>query len=230
MRLSVLLLASLATGAVGCAGPLRVMERGAGTGASPYTFWPPPPGSTVWLPPTSTATESAGLGAVAAELDASLAGAGYVEALWYPIGSDYQHGFAITTRLERQNRDSEAERWSTFYPEPAGLRWLTLARSPALPHPVRYRAFLIAFTDLPMPGGTAAPFWNEHTLMDGPGAPERRSVAPTAKGRRITPSYRVVIYEYNYDWDEQLQRGALSMAGSADPVAAWPSALGGLAD
>lgn len=229
MRLLTRLSVSLAMAALGCAEPLHLMERGAGTGASPYTFWPPPPGSTVWLPPVSATTGSAELGAVAADLNVDLAGAGYVEALWYPIGSDYQHGFAITTRLERSDRDSEAERWSTFYPEPASLRWLTLAQSPTLPHPAHYRAFLIAFTDLPMPGGPAAPFWNEQTLMDGPGAPERRSIAADARKRRVTPNHRVAVYEYSYDWDEELQRGALRMTG-ADPVAAWPPALSGLAD
>jgi hypothetical protein len=164
---------------------------------------------------------------VASESDASLVGAGYTEAHWYPIGSDYRHGFAITTRLERLGGNgSTEERWSAFYPDPASLRWLTFAQTPALPHAGEYRAFLIAFTDLPMPSGAAAPIWNEQTLMDGPGAPERRTVAPAAKQRQVTPKYRFGVYEYSYDWDEGLQRGRLRTTESGRPVPGWPSALG----
>lgn len=159
---------------------------------------------------------------MASDLEASLVEHGYVDARWYPIGSDFQHGFAVATRLER--RDGAAERWSTFYPEPASLRWLAFARTPALPQASPYRAFLIAFTDLPMPGGATAPTWNERTLMDGPGAPERR-VAPAAEQRRVAPGYRFGVYEYDYDWEEGLQRGRLIIAGADGPVAAWPEPL-----
>lgn len=168
---------------------------------------------------------------MASHLEAALVEAGYAEARWYPIGSDHEHGFALTTRLERRDSASgSSERWSTFYPEPASLRWLTLAQAPALPHPAAYRAFLIAFTDLPMPGGAAAPVWNERTLMDGPGAPERRSLPLAAKQAPITPAFRFGVYEYRYDWDEAQQRGRLEMASSADPVATWPPALDSLAE
>jgi hypothetical protein len=171
------------------------------------------------------------LNAVTSELDASLVAAGYRETRWYPIGSDYQHGFAVTTRLERAsgNADSRAERWSAVYPEPASLRWLTFAQTPPLPDRDRYRAFLIAFTDLPMPNGSTAPIWDEQTLMDGPGAPHYRHLAAEAAERPISCRYRFGVYEYLYAWDEVDERGKLKALGKANPLPTWPPSLGHLA-
>ena len=164
---------------------------------------------------------------MASQFNAALSGGGYVETRWFPIGSDYQHGFVVTTRLEQLDRGSgsTSERWSALYREPPSLRWLMFAQTPALPHPGHYRSFLIAFTDLQMPGGAAAPIWNEETLIDGPGAPERRNVAEGALARRITSSYRFSVFEYRYDWDPQQQRGNLLTAGVTHPEYAWPSVL-----
>jgi hypothetical protein len=225
------LLASAAITMLGCAQPLHLMERGASAGVSPYSFWPPPPSSTLWLPAPPSATERTSLGAVASELAVSLVEAGYAETRWYPIGSGYQHGFAVTTRLERLDlgSGSNTERCSAMYPEPANLRWLTFAQAPSLPQPGQYRAFLIAFTDLPMPSGTSAPIWDEQTLMDGPGAPERHHVSQVVAHRHVTPEYRFGVYEYLYDWDEARKRGRLNRTAGPATVPAWPLAVSGLA-
>jgi hypothetical protein len=210
---------------MGCAEPLHLMERSPGI-SSPYSFWPPPPCSAVWLPPVASPTGAERLGVVASRFSAALNGSGYADTHWFPIGSNYQHGFAVTTRLERLDRDSSAppERWSSLYPEPPTLRWLTFAQTPALPHPGRYRSFLIAFTDLPLPGGGAAPIWNEATLIDGPGAPERQSVPESAASRPVPSSYRFSIFEYRYEWDARQKRGKLLTANTR-PEHAWPSVL-----
>jgi hypothetical protein len=207
------------------------MERGASAGVSRYSFWPPPPSSTLWLPAPPSATSRTSLGAVASDLGKSLVEAGYAETRWYPIGSDYQHGFAVTTRLERLDlgSGSNAERCSAMYPEPANLRWLMFAQAPSLPRPGQYRALLIAFTDLPMPGGTSAPIWDERTLMDGPGAPERRHVSQSAADRDVTSEYRFGVFEYRYDWDEARKSGRLSRTAGSETVPAWPPAVRGLA-
>jgi hypothetical protein len=223
------LLASTAIGVLSCAEPLRLADRGLSAGVSPYSFWPPPPSSALWLPPSSPPAATPGLGPVALELGRGLANSGYADCRWYPIGSGYQHGFAITTRLERTDseRGATARRWSAFYPVPADLRWLTFAQTPALPQRGQYRAFLIAFTDLPTSMGATAPIWNEQTLMDGPGAPERYEVPQIAEERQYTRSYRVGVYEYIYDWDEAQKRGRLRVASGANSFV-WPSSLAAL--
>ena len=211
---------------MGCAEPIRLSDRGLSAGASPYSFWPPPPSSAVWLPST-TAAPTDELGAVASGLRARLVRAGYVDTRWYPIGSDYQHGFAITTRLEQLNRPlwPNPARWSSLYPLPADLRWLSFAQQPILPGSGEYRAFLIAFTDLPMATVGAAPIWNEETLMAGPDAPDRPSLPQEVEQRRLAPNHRLGVYEYLYDWDERRESGALRLAGVAPVMTTWPSAL-----
>jgi hypothetical protein len=175
----------------------------------------------------SLAPCKANLTAAVSDLDASLVGAGYEATRWYPIGSDYQHGFAVTTRLERAggDADSNADRWSVLYPEPASLRWLTFAQTPTLPDRRRHRAFLIAFTDLPMPNGATAAIWDEQTLMDGPGAPHYRSLPDEVAARLISCRYRFGVYEYLYAWDEVDGRGKLAASGNANPLPAWPPIL-----
>jgi hypothetical protein len=216
-----------ALGVVGCAEPLHLMDRGASAGVSPYSFWPPPRSSALWLPAIPPAPCKASLSVVVSDLDAKLLGAGYNETRWYPIGSDYQHGFAVTTRLEGASGDADtnAERWSAIYPEPASLRWLTFAQTPTLPDRRRHRAFLIAFTDLPMPNGATAPIWDEQTLMDGPGAPHYRGLPGQVAGRPISCRYRFGAYEYLYAWDEVAERGKLAASGNANPLPAWPPSL-----
>ncbi|RYZ06085.1 MAG: hypothetical protein EOO73_16875 [Myxococcales bacterium] len=136
----------------------------------------------------------------------------------------------MTTRLERLDlrAGSNADRYAAMYPEPASLRWLTFAHAPSLPEPAQYRAFLIAFTDLPMPSGPSAPTWNEQTLMDGPGAPELRNAAQAAARRHATPNYRFGVYEYQYEWDEARKSGRLTQTADSGAMPAWPPALSGL--
>lgn len=225
------LVVGAALSVVGCAEPLHLVDRGASAGVSPYSFWPPPRGSALWLPPISPAPCKASLNTVVSELDAKLVVAGYKETRWYPIGTEYQHGFAVTTRLEGASgdADSNAKRWSAVYPDPASLRWLAFAQTPTLPDRGRHRAFLVAFTDLPMPNGSAAPIWDEQTLMDGPGAPHYRGLAGQVAERLISCRYRFGVYEYLYAWDEETERGKLIAIGKADPFPAWPPTLGHLA-
>jgi len=134
---------------------------------------------------------------------------------------EYRHGFAATTRLEALYDDTTpkppSERWSTLYPEAATLRWLTLARRVPLPHPGRYRVFLIAVTDLPLGSTAIAPVWDENTVMDGPGvgADERSRVA--TGGSTDLSSYRLAVYVYQYARQPEQAQGepATQMAGSA---------------
>lgn len=167
---------------------------------------------------------------VASEFQAGLIRAGYADVRWFPIGSHYQHGFVVTTRLERLDGPPvlPSARWLSVYPEPMNLRWLTFARTPTLPEPGQYRAFLIAFTDLPLSSSTAAPIWNEQTVMDGPGSRERRTPPPEMTKGPASADYRVGIYEYSYDWDVDGQRGRFRSTAGAPPVPGWPSSLHGL--
>lgn len=220
------LLVGVAVAAFGCAEPLHLAERGSTPSA--YTFWPPPPASDVWLPLTPPVASGARFGAISSELDATLSRAGYEGARWYPIGVEYQHGFVLTTRLEQLDSaaGSNEERWPPTYPDPVSLKWLTIAQSPKLPRAGRYRAFLVAFTDLPLQPSSTPPFWNEHTLMDGPGAPDRRRIAPSAEQRPVTPGFQFGVFEYLYDWDAEQQRGRLRPAAGSAPTRSWPPALG----
>ena len=225
------LVVGAALSVLGCAEPLHLVDRRASAGVSPYSFWPPPRGSALWLPPLSPAPCEAKLSAVVSQLDARLVGAGYERTRWYPIGSEYQHGFAVTTRLEgaTSETDSNGKRWSAVYPDPASLRWLAFAQTPSLPDRGLHRAFLIAFTDLPMPNGSTAPIWDEQTLMDGPGAPQYRDLAGHVSERQLSCRYRFGVYEYLYAWDEVAERGRLTAIGKGDPLSAWPPALRDLA-
>jgi hypothetical protein len=124
--------------------------------------------------------------------------AGYRDERWYPIGLDWSHGFALTTRLERIADDgsptSDRERWSSFYAEPANLRWLDTARNMRLLPPGRYRVLLLAFTDLPVGTTDRAPLWNEQTFMAGPNAPTRPFPSEHHASRNFRPA--AYIYEY----------------------------------
>jgi hypothetical protein len=167
------------------------------------------------------------LGGVASKVEAGLNRAGYAELRWFPIGSRYQHGFAVTTKLERmaEGRGSPSGRWLSLYPEPVNLRWLTFARSPTLPEAGQYRAFLIAFTDLPMSSSNMASVWNEQTIMDGPGAPQRRNAPLDVTEEPANGGYRVGIFEYCYDRNAAEQSGRLRLIDGANRIAEWPSPL-----
>src|SRR4051812_24458448 len=95
-----------------------------------YSFWPPPPSTSVASSRIPLPVETATLGGVAHRIATELDQAGYRERRWYPIGLEYRHGFVATTRLEAVNDGAapkpESERWSSQYPEGASVRWLLL--------------------------------------------------------------------------------------------------------
>jgi hypothetical protein len=147
--------------------------------------------------------QAAELTSVADRIATQLHAAGYPEARWYPIGLEYRHGFAATTRLEAVNDDAtpkpEPERWSALYPDPANLRWLTFARRVPLPRPGRYRVFLIAVTDLPLGASALAPIWSEDTVMAGPGVSGGERPPSAIVGSRDLSGYRLGAYVYQYE-------------------------------
>lgn len=165
----------------------------------------------------------------AAAVDARLTAAGYRDQRWYPIGVDFIHGFAVTTRLERQGGGENVPadvRWLSLHPRPATLRWLASAATVPLPEVGRYDAFLIAFTDLPRTAGSSAPKWNADTLMDGPGAPEHVSLHAVPDERPTTSAYRYAVYRYVYERDDSRDRGRpRAPTGGEAPRRAWPPSL-----
>jgi hypothetical protein len=147
-------------------------------------------------------------GAAAQQIADILRQAGYGLPRVYPVGARYEHGFALTTRLERIRDDGSPElppvRWSPRFPEPASLIWLASDRDPRLPARGRYRSMLIALTDLTPSGYTTRPpQWNEQTVMDGP---ELRP-APFPVARRVPLRARIVVYVYEYRSDEEESAG-----------------------
>jgi hypothetical protein len=174
--------------------------------------------------------QAAGLTSLAHRIATELDVAGYPAPHWYPIGLEYRHGFAATTRLEALNDDAapkrQSERWSSLYPDAANLRWLTLARKMPLPHPGRYRVFLIAVTDLPLESRVIAPIWNEDTVMDGPGVSTQESLPVVIRGSRDLSGYRVGVYVYQYERQEDQAQGQSSTSGAAWSAAAQLQAAG----
>lgn len=207
--------AGIALSQWGCS-ELQLQGRGA-AGVSPCSFWPPPPGSAIWLVNSPAADQS--LRSVADELESRLRESGYSDQRWYPIGLGNSHGFAVTTRLEQIGDGAgkePRERWSRLYAEAATLRWLLLAREPLLPRPGRYRIFLVSYSDLPTGHTSNAPIWNEETLMDWPNA-EHASSTPTDEVRpRSTMGYQLWVHEYEYAWDGAGARGRLLARDAAE--------------
>ena len=212
------LFASSAVCALGCATQFQLIDRGPTAGVSLCSFWPPPPSTTVGLTRNALPTQAAGLDGMAHRIATELHAAGYPEPRWYPIGLAYLHGFAATTRLEALNDDAtpktQSERWSSLYPDAAHLRWLTLARTIPLPHPGRYRAFLIAVTDLPLGSSPLAPIWSEDTVMDGPGVSTDRSPPSGIGASRDLSGYRLGVYVYQYERRQDQVQGQLSASGA----------------
>jgi len=212
-------LLSAAAIALGCATQRELIDRNASAGPSPCSFWPPPPSTSFALGRKTWRRYTAPLSDVARGVAASLSAAGYTARRWYPIGLEYRHGFAATTRLEAVNDDAapmpHAERWSSFYPGAATLRWLTLARTMSLPNPGRYRVFLIAVTDLPLGPSALAPVWNEDTVMDGPGVSIGTRLPAGSDGPRDLSAYRVGVYVYQYERRQDEARGRASPSGTA---------------
>jgi hypothetical protein len=182
--------------AAGCAEHLGSLNGPTGWSTG-VLFWPPPAASASWIaerPPDATAT----FGDEAAFIEGTLHRAGYADLRWFPIGARHEHGFAVTTRLERIDDQGTpkppAERWISPYPEAANLRWLTEATEPYLPAQGRYRVLLVAFTDLHVRAPGRPWRWDEGTAMEG--ADLRASAIPT--NRRIPVGFRVGVYLYDY--------------------------------
>ena len=224
------LLAMSAFYASGCATQRELIDRSASAGMSPCSFWPPPPTSSVALTRKPLTAQTAGLNGVANRIATELDAAGYRKPHWYPIGLEFRHGFAATTRLEAVNDDAtpklEPERWSSLYPDAAHLRWLTLARRVPLPHPGRYRVFLIAVTDLPLVSSVIAPTWSEDTVMDGPGVSPQESVPGAIPSSSDLSGYGVGVYVYQYERREDQTQGQASARASAWSAAAQLRAAG----
>jgi hypothetical protein len=141
---------------------------------------------------------SVSLGEAAARATSVLDDAGYVAKHWYPIGARCAHGFAVTTRLEKMEpgggRLPAEQRWSTLYPDPITLSWLRDVRRPRLPGSGRYRAYLIAFSDLHVRERGHAPRLDLTTLMET----NDRSVTEFPAARRVPSTYRFGAYLYAY--------------------------------
>lgn len=228
--------ATTAVCALGCATQLQLIDRGPTAGVSPCSFWPPPPSTSLGLNRRPLATRAAGLNSVANRIATELYGAGYPEPHWYPIGLGYLHGFAATTRLEALSDNgtpqNQSDRWSSLYPEAANLRWLTLARRIPLPRPGRYRVFLIAFTDLPLGSSAVAPRWSEDTVMDGPGVSADGLPSSGIGVRRDLSSYRLGVYVYQYERQQDQVQGQISPSGAglSATVQVHGAGLSGLVD
>jgi hypothetical protein len=199
------LLVMAAALATGCATHLNMLEQGASGGGSPYLFWPPPGATSAWIAESSGAVT---FGAEAEHVEDSLRDAGYRDQHWYPIGVDFAHGFAVSTRLERIDDDGTpkptAERWSALYPDASTLKWLARASEPRLPTPGRYRAFIVTFTDLSFDARNVAPRWDEQTLMDGPALPPMTLPA----NRAVSARFRLVVHVYEYESNSSTGAGA----------------------
>ena len=182
--------------AAGCAEHLHSIER-SDTWSTGILFWPPPTATSVWLAEPSA---SATLGDASGFIGEALRKAGYVDQRWFPIGAHYEHGFAVTTRLERIDEDgtpkSLVERWLPQYPEAASLRWLTGSAETYLPRPGRYRVLLVAFTDLHVPLQGGPQRWDQGTAMEGPSLPSTELPAR----RRVRAGHRVGVGGYGIRW------------------------------
>src|SRR4051812_35143294 len=91
--------------ALACATQRELIDRSASAGVSRCSFWPPP-NTSVALNNNALPAQTAGLTGVANRIATELDAAGYPEPCWYPIGLEYRHGFAATTRLEAVNDDA----------------------------------------------------------------------------------------------------------------------------
>lgn len=216
--------------ALSCATQRELVDRGASAGPSRCSFWPPPPSTSLGLSAIASSGQPTARSSVARRIAAQLRVAGYAEPHWYPIGLAQLHGFAATTRLEALNEDDtprfETERWSALYPEAANLRWLKLARTVRLPHPGRYRVFLITVTDLPLDSSSTAPVWSEDTVMDGPGVKaDFRSTDELERPQDLS-RYRLGVYLYQYERLPDQAQGRLSPRGAEWSAAAHVRAAG----
>ncbi len=195
---------------------------------SPGIFWPPVGWSDVALAQPSPTGSPVSFGEAAARATTVLDDAGYVAKRWYPIGADCAHGFAVTTRLEAMGPGGERlpaeQRWSTLYPEPMTLTWLRDVHRPRLPGTGRYRAYLIAFSDLHARQRGQAPRMDLTTLMEA----NDRSATGFPAARRVPSTYRFAAYLYAYAASGGDGEGAL-LAAEDHASAAEQVRISGLA-
>jgi hypothetical protein len=184
---------------LGCAESLQLTEAAPASGSS-LSFWPPPRSTSIWTDPVRPSTRLS-LRESAERVQASLKHAGYTDERWFAIGTQFDHGFAVTTRLEHMNDDgtSGAARWSSLFQEAPTLLWLDRARTMRLAAAGRYRVFLVALTDLPIGRTDRAPVWDEQTCMTEALAASSREAFAT---RMVSPSYRIGVYVYAYRSDD----------------------------
>jgi hypothetical protein len=185
----------------GCAARMGSLSASASP-APPVLFWPPPP-PTTWSEEPA-ALHDASMGDVAVRVQSSLRDAGITTIRWSPIGVGYAHGFVVTTRLERIDDDGapmkSPDRWSSTFSEAPELSFLAQADAVRLPAAGRYRVLLAAFTDLPVVRPPhSAPRWNEETVLFGHGL----SAAGLPYAKRVSPAYRLDVFEYEYEAGEQ---------------------------
>jgi hypothetical protein len=181
----------------GCAEHLGTLSHSSGW-TTGVLFWPPPGATSSWLAePAAPST----LGEAALRIRDSLRAAGYTDQRWLPIGVHYEHGFAVTTRLERVDDDGtpgpSSERWLSAYPGAVSLRWLDGSATPFLPSRGRYRVLLVAFTDLHIRPPGRPDRWDETTAMEGPDPDMAPPELPTL--RVVSGRYRVGFYVYEYE-------------------------------
>ncbi len=197
---------------------------------SPCSFWPPPPSTSVALTRNPLPAQAAGAHQRCKSNRDRTGGGGLPCATLvpdWPRVSTWLRRDDSTRSLERRRcAQAPIERWSSLYPDAANLRWLTLARKMPLPHPGRYRVFLIAVTDLPLESSAIAPIWNEDTVMDGPGVSSQESVPIAIRGSRDLSGYRVGVYVYQYEREEDEAQGQSSASGAAWSAAAQLRAAG----
>lgn len=185
----------------GCASNAALTGTRSGGLGPKRAFWPPPPSSFLWVADTGPAVHDVTLRQAGQNVATLLRRQGYLQQRWFPIGAEFVHGFAVSTKLEQvdgQTKPAATDRWISWHPEPATLFWIAEATSVRLPPGGRYRLSLVAFTDLPMGATTVAPVWGPETIMAGPEVPEMLTEGDLPRGRHVRGA-RVGVYTYFYE-------------------------------
>ena len=186
----------------------------------------------MWIADARPAARTETLSEVGADVTIALRRSGYLRQRWFPIGADFQHGFAVATRLEHtdvEGKVDELNRWVAWHPEAANLFWLSQATTTRVPSTGRYRVFLLAFTDLPIGPTPVAPVWTRDTLMEGPEVSETLTAADLPGGRSLG-SARFAAYVYVYERSARDDEGRLMPAEASRPVGEPANPPGWLTD
>jgi hypothetical protein len=183
--------------AAGCAEHLHSLGQTGGWSTG-MLFWPPPPATSTFVgEPVAASEHSPTFGDVAGLVGDTLRDSGYADPRWLPIGAHCEHGFAVTTRIERIDDGVSTPgsgRWLEQYPLPATVHWLAGSSEAYLPARGRYRVLLVAFTDLYVLPPGRPERWDETTAMEGLGT----FAAEVPAGRRVPPGYRLGLHVYEY--------------------------------